>query len=155
MIRITKEADYAIMLLAHMAERPLGEVHTARVISTWSGIPLPMVSKILRSLARGELVRSHRGVSGGYSLDRSPRETSVAEVIRALEGPISMVQCGVEPGACEHESLCPTRVNWARLSRELEQALERVPISEMLPRSLGGRLVTSCDDGASTLTQVT
>jgi len=155
MIRITKEADYAIMLLAHMAERPLGEVHAAREISNWSGIPLPMVSKILRSLARGELVRSHRGVSGGYSLDRSPADTSVAEVIRALEGPISMVQCGVDPGACEHESACPTRVNWARISRELELALERVPISEMLPQTLSGQMVTACEDGTTSLPQIT
>jgi Rrf2 family protein len=71
-------------------------------------------------------------VTGGYSLDRSPAETTVAEVIRAIDGPISMVQCGVEPGACEQEPSCPTRVNWARISREVERALESIPISEML-----------------------
>lgn len=132
MIRITKEADYGIMLLASLAARPAGEVHTARQVAAWSSLPLPMVSKILRGLARGGILESHRGVSGGYSLDRSPEETSVAEVIRALEGPISMVQCGVEPGACEHERGCPTRVNWARINEAVEQALERVPVSEMV-----------------------
>jgi len=146
MIRITKEADYAIMLLTHMAERALGEVHAAREISSWSGIPLPMVSKILRSLARGQLVRSHRGVSGGYSLRRSADEISVAEVIRAVEGPISMVQCGVEPGACEHEPLCPTRLNWARISRQVETALEQVPISEMLPGADESDNLPLCND---------
>jgi FeS assembly SUF system regulator len=138
MIRITKEADYGIMLLGGLAARPAGAVHTAREVAGWSGLPLPMVSKILRGLARGGILRSHRGVSGGYSLERSPEETSVAEVIRALEGPISMVQCGVEPGACDHERTCPTRTNWARINQEVEQALDRVPISEMVTPRCGG-----------------
>jgi FeS assembly SUF system regulator len=132
MLRITKEADYGIVLLAVMAEHEPGEIHTAREVSERSGLPLPMVSKIMRSLARGDVLTSHRGVTGGYSLDRSAREMTVAEVIRAIDGPISMVQCGVEPGACEQEPVCPTRINWARISREIERALERIPISEML-----------------------
>lgn len=134
MLRITKEADYGIMLLVYMAGRPRGEIHTAREAAEWSGLPLPMVSKILRSLARGKILSSHRGVSGGYSLNREPAETSVAEVIRALEGPIAMVQCGADPGACDQEPVCPTRINWARISVEVEKALERVPISEMVSR---------------------
>ena len=132
MIRITKEADYGIMLLAHFAGWPLGKVVTAREVAAWGDLPLPMVSKILRGLARAEILASHRGVSGGYSLERPARETSVAAVIRALEGPIGMVQCVSEPGACEHEQCCPTRTNWARINREVERVLERVPISEMV-----------------------
>ena len=137
MLRITKEADYGIMLLAFMAERPIGSIHTARQVAEWSGVPLPMVSKILRSLARGSVLTSHRGVAGGYSLDRPADETSVAEVIRALEGPIAMVQCGADPGACDQEALCPTRLNWVRISREVESALERIPISDMSARVEG------------------
>lgn len=132
MLRITKEADYGIVLLAIMAEDEPGEIHTAREVAERSGLPLPMVSKIMRSLARGDVLTSHRGVTGGYSLDRSPGDTTVAEVIRAIDGPISMVQCGVEPGACEQEPVCPTRINWTRISREVERALESIPISEML-----------------------
>jgi FeS assembly SUF system regulator len=140
MIRITKEADYGIVLLAHMAERPPGEIHKAREISERCELPLPMVSKILRCLAREGILGSHRGVAGGYSLEQSPEQTSVAQVIRAIEGPISMVQCGSDPGACDHEPGCPTRTSWERISREVEQALERVPISEMLRPSGGGLL---------------
>jgi FeS assembly SUF system regulator len=131
MLRITKESDYGILLLALMADRPTGEIHTARAVAERAGLPLPMVSKILRSLARGSVLQSHRGVTGGYSLDRPAAETTVAQVIRAIEGPISMVQCGTEPGVCDHESDCPTRVNWVRISREIERALERIPVSEM------------------------
>jgi Rrf2 family protein len=106
-----------------------------------------MVSKILRSLARGKILDSHRGVSGGYSLNREPSETSVAAVIRALEGPISMVQCGSDPGACDQEAVCPTRLNWARISVEVENALERVPISAMISPGGSARLLAITDDG--------
>lgn len=141
MLRITKEADYGIMLLVSMAGHPHGEIHTARQAAEWTGLPLPMVSKILRTLAREKILTSHRGVSGGYSLNRSPDTTSVAEVIRALEGPISMVQCGSDPGACEQEAVCPTRINWNRISHEVERALERVMISEMISRNQPSELV--------------
>lgn len=131
MIRLTKEADYGIMLLAQMAERPLGRIHTARQAAEWSGLPLPMVSKILRTLARGDLLASHRGVTGGYSLHRAIAEISVADVVRAMEGPISMVQCGSTPGVCDHEAVCPTRLNWARINEVVENALARVTLAEM------------------------
>lgn len=146
MLRITKEADYGIVLLAVLAEDEPGEIHTARAVAERSGLPLPMVSKIMRSLARGSVLTSHRGVTGGYSLDRSADDMTVAEVIRAIDGPISMVQCGVEPGACEQEPVCPTRINWARISREVERALESIPVSEMLTAKDRRELLRIGDD---------
>lgn len=145
MLRITKQTDYGIMLLARLAAHPPGHSISARDAATWSGLSLPMVSKILKSLARGRIVTSHRGVAGGYTLARSPQQTTVADVIRALEGPISMVECGAQPGKCEREPMCPVRVNWTRINREVEQALERVPISEMIPPTSPGLLSVGAD----------
>jgi len=141
MIRITKETDYATLLLGHMAERPLGEVHTAREFAEWSGLSIPMVSKILRRLTRGELVRSHRGVGGGYSLTRPAAEIALADVVRAVEGPISIVQCGTSPGACEREAACPSRINWPRVSRKIEHALETIAITDLIGSSPGHDLL--------------
>ncbi len=151
MLRITKQTDYAIMLMAHLAGLPSDEVCSARQAADWSGLPLPMVSKILKALAKGQIVESHRGVDGGYRLTPPAEETTVAGVIRALEGPISMVECGSQPGQCDHEPSCPARVNWTRVNCEIERALDRIPVSEMigpLPCSLlsgakGGRDCTN------------
>ena len=134
MLRITKQTDYGIVLLAHMAALPSDRLVSARDAADGTGISLPMVSKILKGLARNRIVRSQRGVGGGYRLARPAERTSLAGVIRALEGPISMVECGAQPGQCAQEPICPVRVNWARVNREIEQALERVPISEMLTK---------------------
>ena len=151
MLRITKQTDYAIMLMAHLAGLPSDEVCSARQAADWSGLPLPMVSKILKALAKEQIVESHRGAGGGYRLTPPAQEITLAGVIRALEGPISMVECGSQPGHCSHEPSCPARVNWTRVNCEIERALERIPVSEMiapLPCSLlsvgkGGRDCTN------------
>lgn len=134
MLRITKQTDYGILLLARLASLPEGQILSARDAADWAGLSVPMASKILKSLARGQILASHRGVGGGYSLSRPAEQTTLAGVIRALEGPISMVECGAQPGNCGQEPTCPARVNWARVNREVEQALERVPITEMVNR---------------------
>jgi FeS assembly SUF system regulator len=132
MLRITKQTDYGIMLLAHLAALPPGRILSARDAARSTGLSVPMASKILKTLARSSIVESHRGVGGGYSLSRPPEQTTLAAVIRALEGPISMVECGAQPGLCGQESTCSVRVNWARVSREVERALDRVFLSEMV-----------------------
>ena len=142
MIRISRETDYAILLLVHLARRPAGRVTTAREIADHTGISRPMVSKILKALARGGLLHSHRGARGGYSLPRSPEEISVAEVIEAIEGPIAITECSGEDGTCNLEAGCPVRVNWRDISAVIRGALAGVPLARMAgsvqaPRPLG------------------
>jgi len=141
-IRISRETDYAILLLVHLARRPPGRVVTAREIADHTGISRPMVSKILKALARGGLLHSHRGARGGYSLPRSPEEISIAEVIEAIEGPIAITECSGEEGSCTLEAGCPVRVNWRDISAVIRSALAGVPLARMAgslraPRPLG------------------
>jgi FeS assembly SUF system regulator len=132
MIRVTKQTDYGMLMLAHMGSRPNGQVHTARELTEETGLPGPMVSKILKLMARAGLIGSHRGVNGGYSLARPVEEISVANLIEALEGPIGMTTCSLENGSCEHETCCPVQSNWTRISRTINEALDRIPLSEMV-----------------------
>lgn len=153
MIRLTKQSDYGIVLLTRLALDP-GRHANAPELAGETALPLPTVSKILKLLARAELLASHRGVKGGYSLARLPEEISVAEVIGALEGPIAMTEC-VEhsPGLCQQEPVCPNRSNWQILNAVVHQALAQVSLAEMArplePRGVsphrpttGERLVT-------------
>jgi Rrf2 family protein len=87
---------------------------------------------LLRQLAHEGLLASHRGVKGGYGLERRPEEISVATIIRALEGPIALTACVTElPGECEHESQCPVRGHWNRINHAVREALEGISLSEM------------------------
>ena len=132
MIRITRQTDYGILLLCQMASHPLSEVHTAKQAAQQSNLPLPMASKILKALAKGRLLVSHRGVKGGYRLAASAEQISIGDVIQALEGPIGITECSYSPGSCEREGSCPAQTNWKRISVAMREALDRIPLSDMV-----------------------
>jgi FeS assembly SUF system regulator len=130
MIRITKQTDYGIVLLTHLAVHPERQ-YNAPDLAAEAHLPLPMVSKILKLLAREGLLVSHRGVKGGYSLAQQPEAISMAEIIAALEGPIAITECISVEGDCFHEPLCPVRSNWRRINQAVRTALEGITLAEM------------------------
>lgn len=130
MIRITKQTDYGIVLLTHLAANPEHQ-YNAPELAAEARLPLPMVSKILKLLARESLLVSHRGVKGGYSLARLPEAISMAEIIAALEGPIALTECISVEGDCSHEPLCPVRSNWRRINQAVRTALAGITLAEM------------------------
>ena len=131
MIRITRETDYGIVLLSFMAIAPREDVSTARDLASRACLSLPMASKILKALSRAGLLTSHRGAKGGYSLARKPENISVGEVIAALEGPIGITECASAPGQCHQEPVCPARHGWRRVSKQIRQFLEAIPLSDL------------------------
>ena len=135
MIRITKQTDYGIVLLTHLAASAERQ-YAAPELATETRMPLPMVSKILKLLARDGLLSSHRGVKGGYSLARPAEEISMAEIIAALEGPIAITECVSVESDCSHEALCPVRSNWQRINQAVRSALEGISLAEMAQPSL-------------------
>jgi len=132
MLRITRQTDYAILMLTFLAGRGDDEPIRARELSEWSGLSVSMVAKILKPLARGGVIESVRGAKGGYRLSRAAADVTVGEIIHVLEGPIGMTPCVAEPGTCEQEVRCPTKVNWERISHAVRGALDDIPLSEML-----------------------
>lgn len=131
MIRIGRLTDYGIMLLTHMAARP-DRLCNAAELAAGVQLPTPTVSKLLRILAREGLLQSQRGVKGGYGLAKSPADVSVAEIIRALEGPIALTTCNSDAlRECKHEPSCPARGPWHKINRAVCEALEGVRLSDM------------------------
>lgn len=132
MLRMSKEADYGIVLLAHVARQTGPGLQSARGLAASAGLPAPTVSKILKHLARAGLLRSQRGVRGGYRLARPPAEITVAEIIAGLEGPIGVTECTPAPeGACAREDSCPTRSPMGRVNRAVAEALRNVTLAEV------------------------
>ena len=131
MIRLSKLADYGIVIMTNMARVPERQ-HNANAIAAESHIPLPMASKIRKVLARAGLLASYRGAKGGYGLARPAETISVADVITALDGPIAVTAC-IEnsPGECDIESLCPARANWQRINQAIREALDGISMAEM------------------------
>ncbi len=131
MLRISKLTDYGIVLLAHFAEHP-GETCNARELAHALGLPFPVVGKVLKLLAQQELLVSHRGAKGGYTLARPPGEISVAEIIEALEGPIALMACSAGPGHCQNESTCRVRDPWQTIHSAIRFTLSRVTLGGLV-----------------------
>ncbi|MFB4204037.1 HTH-type transcriptional regulator CymR [wastewater metagenome] len=131
MIRINRETDYGIGILSMLARDDDARV-TAATLADRRGLPQPMVSKILKHLARAGILVSYRGAKGGYGLARRPEEITVAEIIAALEGPISLTEC-VEEGveACQYSNYCTVSGNWTRINRVVHEALSCITLAEM------------------------
>ena len=109
MFRLSKMTDYGIVLLARLAKNQEATTQNARELAAAVDLPLPVVSKILKSLARRGVVESHRGSKGGYALLQAPEKITVADMVEALDGPVALTQCNLGPHACEHEGSCEVR----------------------------------------------
>jgi FeS assembly SUF system regulator len=107
-------------------------VSSAADVSEATGIALPTVSKLLKSLARAEIVTSTRGASGGYKLARGPHEISAADVIDALEGPVSITECSAIDSHCDYESTCSVGNAWQRVNIAIRHALDEVTLVDLL-----------------------
>lgn len=132
MLRISKLADYGTMVLAYMARRP-DQLCSAAEISHALHLGQPTVSKILKMLARQELLTAYRGTNGGYTLARPPEGITIAEVIDAMEDqPFGLTECSALEGLCHQEESCQIRANWKRINVMVRRSLEQVSLAEMV-----------------------
>jgi len=132
MLRISKITDYGIVLLTELARGEPGEPHAARGLSQAVELPLPVVSKTLKALARRGLLVSHRGARGGFSLARKPERIAVSEVIDALEGPVGLTECTLADSECQREAICGVREPWQRINGVIVQALRQVSVADLI-----------------------
>jgi FeS assembly SUF system regulator len=129
-LRISKLTDYGTVVLAQLAGAQ-GSVCSAADVAEATGIGLPTVSKLLKSLGRAGLVTSTRGANGGYQLSRPAREISAAEVIDALEGPVSITECSATDSHCNYESVCNVGNAWQRINVAIHRALEDINLLDL------------------------
>lgn len=128
MLRITKITDYGFILLAHMANQELNLLHNAKDLSAAIGIPLPTVSKVLKILTQGGILKSHQGSKGGYSLASPAKEITAASIIEAVEGPVAITDCSSIEG-CERN--CQVSNSWQRVNGAVIGALEGLTLADM------------------------
>lgn len=131
MLRISKLTDYGTVVLAHIASADEKLVSAADVAAA-TGLAPPTVSKLLKSLARAGLVASTRGVHGGYQLTREAHKISAADVIDALEGPVSITECSATDSHCEHEGVCNVGGAWQQVNVAIRRALDEVSLVDLL-----------------------
>lgn len=125
-------ADYAVVVLAEMAAQQDCRL-SASALSQSTNLPEPTVSKILKSLARHQLVLSRRGIKGGYRLGKTPDQIDMAAVITALDGPIVLTDCvDGDARCCAYHAHCKVKGKWNPVNAAMQNALERVTLEQMM-----------------------
>jgi FeS assembly SUF system regulator len=132
MLRLSKKADYALIAMKHLACRKAGAQSTsAREIAEQYAIPIELLAKVLQRLVRTGLLVSTQGTRGGYGLSRPPQSISVADVIEAIEGPLTVTACSTEKNSCEQYSKCNIRDPLWQIRERIVAALSDVTLSEI------------------------
>jgi Rrf2 family protein len=130
-MRISAKADYAVRAVVELAAADSDKPIKAERIATAQGIPLNFLENILGELRHAGIVRSHRGAEGGFRLARPPAEVTVADVIRAVEGPLASVRGG-PPEEASYDGAASTlpRV-WIAVRANLRRVVEQVTIADI------------------------
>lgn len=132
MLRIGKLTDYAIVVLAHMARHAHRCVFSATDLATETGVPLPTVQKVLKTLTREGLLVSMRGARGGYALGSDPATVDLLRLLEAMEGPVSMTECaGGEAHHCVEAGRCHVAGHWVVINHAVRQALQQVTLRDL------------------------
>jgi len=137
-MKISTRSDYAVRALLslalHQSDWESGCPTSVKEIAERTDLPQPYLEQILLAVKGAGLVRSKRGIGGGYNLTRSPDQINLAEIIAAVEGPL------VQPlGQHDHcEGHCVLQEIWIAAAEERRQNLERVTIGELVRRTRTG-----------------
>ena len=134
MLKISRLTDYGLLAAVYLA-RKSGEVVSAREIAAFYHLPLPMITKVLKTLHQGEVIGSHRGVGGGYSFDGDAESVTLGQLLDVLEGPWDLVECESidEHGqaVCSIRVACPSRTFMFGINRTIKGAFEQVTLGDL------------------------
>ena len=131
MLRLSKKADYGLIAMRHLALLPETTASSAREIAGQYDIPVELLAKVLQRLSRQGLLVSHQGTRGGYHLARSAKAISVADVIQAIDGPVTVTACSEDSPDCDQYEKCSVRDPLWRIKGRIVAALSACTIFEM------------------------
>jgi FeS assembly SUF system regulator len=130
MLRLNKLTDYAVVILSHMARHNVQ--HSTSLLASETGVNEPTVAKVLKDLAKAELITSTRGASGGYTLNIAPETLTIRQIIEAIEGPITLADCVEGHATGCAVQICGTRGNWDQVNAAIITALDNIKLIDMM-----------------------
>jgi Rrf2 family protein len=138
-LRVTTAVDYATRAMIYLACLPEHGLALRSEIAEAQHIPASFMAKILRSLVRARLLKSSRGVHGGFSLARPTDDINLLEIVEAIEGPLSLINCVPDPAGCAMSKDCPACAVWLRVQESIRDALRATTLEALVstPRRNG------------------
>jgi FeS assembly SUF system regulator len=130
MLRLSKKADYALLALRHLAASQR-EAVSARELAESYDLPPELLAKVLQLLVRAKLLSSQQGIRGGYALAKKPADISVADVILAIDGPMTVTACSESDHSCDQYKKCNIRDPLWKLKDRIVSALSATSVAEL------------------------
>ena len=139
-VKVSTRGDYASRALLSLALHAADDGPTSvRDLAERTGLPQPYLEQILLALKGAGLVRSKRGVGGGYVLARPADEITLGQIVSAVDGPIVAGDFGAphQNGACDHEGQCVLLAVWSEVGKHMRSHLDSFTLADMVSRSRG------------------
>lgn len=129
-MKISSKAYYGLKALVFLAQAH--QPTSVREIARQESIPQEYLEKIFQTLRKSQLITSHRGVSGGYTLSHNPKEITLADILSELEGPFFDLSC--MGSGCLQEKTCQTKDIWHSINQTLDEKLSEITLASMLTK---------------------
>ncbi|MFH2036886.1 MAG: Rrf2 family transcriptional regulator [Candidatus Zixiibacteriota bacterium] len=131
-MQFTRAEEYGIFGVIYLAEQPEGKVVSLAEIAETENVPDKFLAKIFQNLTKTGIVRSHRGVKGGFSLIKDPKTTTVREVVEAIQGPYHLIKCLQDANCCGKHESCPIKVVLMKAEKKLLEVFSEYTISDLI-----------------------
>ncbi len=131
-MKISTRGRYGTRMMLDLAAHHDQGPTPLREIAKRQDLSVKYLEQLIIPLKAAGYIRSVRGARGGYTLARKPDKISIGQIIKVLEGGLSLVDCVEDPKVCEREKNCPTRDIWLRMSERLMEELSSLSLSDVL-----------------------
>lgn len=131
-MQITRQADYAIRAVLYLATMNTSDRASTSLIASAQGIPSSFLAKIVSQLSIAGIIHTSRGAKGGVTLAKEPGTISLLDVVEAIDGPVSLNECTLNPAACNRSDFCPMHPIWCAAQSELVGKLGSTNFSQFV-----------------------
>jgi Rrf2 family transcriptional regulator, iron-sulfur cluster assembly transcription factor len=131
MLHITRKGDYAIRGMVYLAIRPMDRMSLMSEMASDIDVSQTLLAKVFQNLGKQGLVKSSRGMGGGFALGRPAEEISLLEIVEAVEGPIVLNRCLLRPGTCDRDAGCTVHPVWREVQEKMRGILGNVTLKQL------------------------
>jgi Rrf2 family protein len=134
MLQISRRADYAVRVMLELGNQPEGALISSSDLSERTGVSKSFLHKIIADLTKAGLVRTYKGPTGGLAISRSANTINMRQIIEAVDGPICLNICLIQPAECPRDAACPGHDFWGQMQASFTQQLEEATLDALIDR---------------------
>jgi len=128
-MKFSTKAEYGLKAMVNLAKNE-GKTKNIKAIAKEESISIKYLERLLNVLRKQDLIESFKGANGGYTLKKTAKKISVADIVIALEGPIAPMKCVGQ--TCRMENTCSSKIVWEVLGTQIEKTLRNIKLSSLI-----------------------